>query len=84
MHYYEVEFGTGDENTAMWMCIKGERQPSIEEASHFLKKDAEMFGMPVHGIYPIDEITARASYDFSNAANWPVFGSNHDEKPNRA
>lgn len=73
LHYFEVEFSDGNEDTAVWMCIRGTEQPTLEEAAEFLSRDAAMFGFPVAGIYPIDELTARGSYDFSHEASWPVF-----------
>lgn len=73
--YFEIEFSDGDDNTAMWMCIKGVRQPSICEAEEFCKYESEMYGLPVAGVYPIDESEARASYDFAKEQSWPVFGA---------
>lgn len=73
INFFEVEFSDGNENTAMWICIKGMKQPTIDEAKRFLAADAEMFKLPVAGVYPIDEATARNCYDFSNESNWPIF-----------
>ena len=78
MKYYEIEFSDGNEETAVWVCIKGVRQPSIAEASEFCKRDAERYRLPVRGVYPIDEMTARSCYDFSGEERWPVFGDMTD------
>ena len=73
MNYYEINLKSEDDADSVWICIKGVRQPSIDEASEFLKGDVKKFG-PVLHVYPIDEITARGCYDFRNEPNWPVFG----------
>ncbi len=73
LSYFEVEFSDGNENTAVWMCIRGAEQPTLEEATDFLSRDAAMVGLPLAGNYPIDEQTARSCYDFSYEASWPVF-----------
>jgi hypothetical protein len=76
MEYFEIEFSDhGDETKAYWICIKGVRQPTVEEASIFCSDDEETFGFPVWRVDPIDEVTARDCYDFSNETNWPVFGA---------
>ena len=70
--YFEVEFSIDhDENTAEWICIRGERQPSVEEANVFCKADAERVKMPVTGVFPISRQEAEAFYDFTNEANGP-------------
>lgn len=78
LKYFEIEFSDGDENTATWMCIRGTEQPTIDEAQIFVARDSEMFGLPVAGVYPIDEVTARGSYDFGNEASWPIFSRERD------
>lgn len=76
MKYFEIEFSNnGDENNAYWICIKGNRQPTVAEATEFCQKDSEMYGLPVFRVDPIPENVARDCYDFSNEANWPVFGN---------
>ncbi len=74
MNYYEIEFSNGNEDSAEWMCIKGVKEPSVDDAANFCKHEAAMWGLPVKGVYPIDERTAKSCYDFTNESNWPVFG----------
>ena len=73
LKYFEVEFSDGNENTATWVCIRGTARPTIAEAQQFMAADSEKFGLPVAGVYDIDEAQARSFYDFSNEGNWPVF-----------
>lgn len=73
IQYFEIEFSDGDGRTAEWICIRGTDEPTLEEAREFLKKDSETIGLPVAGVYPIDEFTARACYDFDNESLWPIF-----------
>ena len=73
MKYFEIEFADG-QTPDEYIYIRGLREPSVDEAAKFCKADSEMIGMPVSNVYPIDEQTARACYDFRNVENWPVFG----------
>lgn len=75
LKYYEVAFshGSADDGDAVWVCIRGIDEPTVEEAQRFMTRDSELFGKPVVGVYPIDERTARGCYDFDNEANWPIF-----------
>ena len=75
IRYFEIEFNDGNDNTAMWMCIKGIREPSICEAAEFCKYETKMYGLPVAGVYPIDETEARSVYDFEKEQYWPIFGA---------
>ena len=77
MNYYEIRLGNGyDGGKSVWMCIKGTREPTIREASDFCRADVESYKLPVSGVYPIDERTARSCYDFSHEQDWPVFTGN--------
>jgi len=76
LKYFEIELSDGNDDAAVWICIKGTGQPSIEEAQQFMTRDCETFGLPVAGVYAIDEWSARNCYDFSNEAVWPVFFKN--------
>lgn len=83
MKYFEIcvslnPDGTGTSNDS-WRCIRGIREPSLEEAQEFCKEDAECFGGRVIGVFPIDRITAEAGYDFTNEFKWPVFGLSCEE-----
>ena len=73
MKYYEVEFSDG-QTPDVCICIRGLREPSIEEAATFCAADTKIIGMPVSNVYPIDEKEARSCYDFTNEADWPIFG----------
>lgn len=82
MNYYECEIAvttSGNSDEAYWICIRGVRKPSVEEASEFLRSDEEMYGGKVVGVYPIDLAVARDCYDFECEDNWPVFGANESE-----
>lgn len=74
--YYEVCIGNGPEESGndFWMCIRGVREPSIQEAEQFLAGDIAKNGGRVLGVYPIDQEAAKGSYDFSYEEQWPVFG----------
>jgi len=71
MTYFEIEFSDG--LTEQWICIKGLEQPTVEEAQQFCAEDSRIFRLPVTGVYPIDEATARNCYDFQGEKDWPIF-----------
>ena len=74
--YFEICIGNGPRESFndIWMCIRGVRAPSIQEAEQFLAADIAQFGGHVLGVYPIDRRTAESCYDFSCETQWPVFG----------
>ena len=63
-------------NNDCWICIKGVRQPTVEEANEFLKEDCKEYGegRKVISVDPLTENEAKAFYDLSNVENWLVFG----------
>ena len=73
---FEICIGKGpnEGDNDSWMCIRGVRAPSIQEAEQFLAADVAIYDGHVLGVYPIDRETAKSSYDFSNEGKWPVFG----------
>lgn len=75
--YYEICIGPGpfitDED--FWMCIRGARQPSLEEAEQFYAEDVEKFGGNVLAVNLLSPSEASAFYDLSHEENWPVFGT---------
>ena len=73
MNYYEIDFGEGTDNDRI--CIKGVREPSIEEASIFCRKDEIKFGAKVTKVTPITYEDACALYDMSNVDHFPIFGA---------
>jgi hypothetical protein len=70
MNYYEIEFDLG-----YGICIKGLREPSIDEVKEFCKQDMLEFMVDeVISITPISYDDACKFYDMNNEPNWPVFG----------
>jgi len=76
-NYYEICIGPGPfiTDTDFWMCIRGTRQPSLEEAEQFYAEDVQKFGGNVLAVNQLSAQEAGDFYDLSNEANWPVFGS---------
>ena len=74
--YFEVCIGDGPKESVndYWMCIRGVRAPSIQEAEQFLAADTAQYGGHVLDVYPIDRVTAEGCYDFNYEEQWPVFG----------
>ena len=74
--YFEARIGDGPKESVndIWMCIRGVRAPSIQEAEQFLAGDIAQTGGRVLGVYPIDRRDASGCYDFSYENQWPVFG----------
>ena len=74
--YFELDIGRKPKESAnnFWMCIRGVRTPSIQEAEQFLAADTAKYGGHVLDVYPIDRVTAEGCYDFSYEEQWPVFG----------
>ena len=74
--YFEICIGNGPRESFndIWMCIRGVRAPSIQEAEQFLAADVAQIGGYVLGVYPIDLKNAEGCYDFSCEEQWPVFG----------
>ncbi len=74
--YFEVCIGDGpgESETDTWVCIKGVKTPTIQDAERFLHTDVTRFGGHVLSVTPIDRGTAEDSYDFDEEALWPVFG----------
>lgn len=73
--YFEVCIGDGPKESVndVWMCIRGMRAPSIQEAEQFLTADIAKIGGHVLDVCPIDRKTAESCYDFSYEEQWPVF-----------
>lgn len=74
--YFEARIGDGPKESVndIWMCIRGLRAPSIQEAEQFLAADTAKYGGHVLDVYPIDRVTAEGCYDFNYEEQWPVFG----------
>lgn len=74
LNYYEVEFSFRDPAQGTYsICIRGTREPSVEEAAVFCRKDAESLDAVVTRVDPISREEAEHFYDFSNEENWPIF-----------
>jgi hypothetical protein len=67
-NYYEVEFNDGYS-----ICIKGKRQPSIEEANEFLKEDCKNLKVFVTNVIEIDNYEAHEFFDMEHEEKYPVF-----------
>lgn len=74
--YFEINISSKPQESAddFWMCIRGVRMPSTQEAEQFLAGDIAKYGGHVLGVYAIDQKEAESSYDFSHEEMWPVFG----------
>lgn len=70
IQYYEVDL-----TKEYSMCIKAITPPTIEGLTKFLAHDLEIYGgQKVLSFNPIDKEDAMKFYDFSNEANWPIYG----------
>ena len=80
--YYEICIGPGpylaEDDSNFWMCVRGVRKPTFEEAEHFFAEDVKNNGGNVLAVNHISEDEARGCYDLSNEDNWPVFGKEDD------
>ena len=82
MRYFEVRLEEFPESPNIGfydfdMCIRGIREPSIEEAEAFTQKDREQFSGHVLHVTRVEEISYRDAvreFDLSLADSWPVFG----------
>lgn len=74
--HFEVCIGDGPKESGndFWICIRGVRIPSMQEAEQFLADDIAKNGGHVLGVYPTDRRSAEGYYDFSCEEQWPVFG----------
>lgn len=75
IHYYEVYFGDREsygDGEQPSICIKGIRQPSVEEANEFCKVDSYLFGQPVTEVVEINGDYAENCFNMGQ--NLPVFG----------
>jgi len=68
MRYFELEF-----SDRTCMCVKGLREPTVEEANECYKVDVEIYSTPIIGVYELNREYAIDNYDFDNEANWKIF-----------
>ena len=84
MRYFEIEFDNEPRNQEGYdgdcvgeysICIQGEREPSIQEATEFCKSDMEHMGYKyVINVLEIDKEEASNFFDMENAEQrFPVF-----------
>ena len=77
IEYFEVCISPAgvDSLFAYWICVKGVREPSLEEAEAFLRSFDDLDAKEhVIDVVPIDEADAVEDYNFDNEKEWPVFG----------
>lgn len=81
MMYFEIEFAKKkqlDDNNCidpdrMFICIKSEISPSLDESEEFCKKDMISFGYDcVVDVSPLSYNEAHMFYDLSNEENFPI------------
>ena len=85
MRYFEVEFANEPRNQEGWdgdcvgdysICILGEKEPSIQEAAQFCRKDMEEMGYEyVVNVLEIDEEEAYKFFDMEKVGSFPIFGA---------
>lgn len=83
MRYFEIEFdnsprnqdGVEGECTGDYsICILGEREPSIQEATEFCKEDMEKMGYKyVVNVIEIPQEEARTFFDMEKEKEFPIF-----------
>ncbi len=80
MRYFEIWLQENDEPGGINdfdICIRGIREPSIEEAEEFVAADRMVNGqymLHVKNVIELPREEAEDAYDFTNEAMWPVFG----------
>lgn len=83
MRYFEIEFDNEPRNNDgvetdcvgdYSICILGEREPSIQEAMEFCKKDMEKMGYKyVINVLEIPQEEARTFFDMEKEKEFPIF-----------
>ena len=84
MRYFEIEFANETRNAENYdgctvgdysICIQAEREPSLEEATEFCKKDMAQMGYKyVVNVLEIDKEEASTFFDMDNAeTRYPIF-----------
>ena len=73
--YFEICIGDGPKEGVndIWMCIRGVRAPSIQEAEQFLSADITKVGGHVLNVSPIDRRTAERSSGRCSEFDAPVY-----------
>lgn len=83
IRYFEIEFDNVPRNQEGWegdtigdysICILGEREPTIQEATEFCKEDMKQMGYKyVVNVLEIDQEEARTFFDMEREKEFPVF-----------
>lgn len=83
VRYFEIEFDNVPRNQEGWegdtvgdysICILGEREPTIQEATEFCKEDMKQMGYKyVVNVLEIDQEEARLFFDMEREKEFPVF-----------
>lgn len=83
MRYFEIEFDNEPRNQENYdgttigeysICILGEREPTIQEATEFCKEDMKQMGYKyVVNVLEIDQEEARTFFDMEREKEFPVF-----------
>ena len=81
MRYFNCWLQEDDEPGGIYdfdICIRGLREPTIEEAEEFTRADREADKKHILHVKKIIELTreeAMDEFDFDNEDEWPVFGA---------
>lgn len=76
MNYFEVDFERNEGSSfgdPFEICIRGTREPSVEEAAWFLRETASKKNAHVIDVFPLTEEEAREQFCFDDEDEWPVF-----------
>lgn len=79
MRYFELWF---DGHPEECICIRGVREPTVEEANQFAKADVEQIGGEIYRVQELSLAEAEEFYDFRNVDKWPIFGKTTEHKEN--
>ena len=78
IYFYEVEVYAGDNAYLSNVCIRGVREPSVEEAQAFFDECGDT--VRVHQLWEISSEEAGLAFDLDDVDEWPVFGFATDEQ----
>ena len=79
MRYFELWF---DGHPKESICIRGVREPTVEEANQFAKADVEQIGGKVYHVEELSFEEASEFFDTSEVNEWPIFGKTIEHKEN--
>ena len=77
MRYFEICFSDDVDGQETcddeWVCIRGVRKPTVEEARIFCQAVEKILNKRVIGVYELKITEINSYYDCSNIDNWPMF-----------